>query len=154
MHLIIILYVVAGRPQTAPDPRQAPSETKGVEGWYRNSEMEKMSDERTAYIPPVQLEDLNDFKEVASEAAVIVYNPEYYQGPVMDDEPRIRRLTLSAVGVLRNGIPLTFRYMIDDVRDLERWATEILRDLERIGNVVRGSIESTRPIGELLAAWP
>jgi hypothetical protein len=116
--------------------------------------MVTMSDERTAYIPPVQLEDLNDFKEVASEAAVIVYNPEYYQGPFMDDEPRIRRLTLSAVGVLRNGIPLTFRFMIDDVRDLERVATEILQDLEHIGNVVRGSIESTRPIGELLAAWP
>jgi hypothetical protein len=116
--------------------------------------MKRMSDERTAYIPPVLLQNLDDFKEVAEEAAVIVYNPEYYQGPFTDEEPRIRRLTLSAIGVLRNGIPLTFRYIIDDVRDLERISAEILRDLEHRGNVVRGSVETTRPIGELLAAWP
>jgi hypothetical protein len=113
-----------------------------------------MSEERTAYIPPVLLDSLDDFNEVAGEAAVIVYNPEYYQGPFTDEGPRIRRLTLSAVGVLRNGIPLTFRHVIDDVRDLERIATEILKDLEHLGNVVRGSVETTRPIGELLAAWP
>jgi hypothetical protein len=113
-----------------------------------------MSDEQTAYIPPVLLENLGDFKDVADEAAVIVYNPEYYRGPFIDDEPRMRRLTLSAIGVLRNGIPLTFRYIIDDVRDLEKIAAEILKDLEHRGNVVRGSVEASRPIGELLATWP
>jgi hypothetical protein len=113
-----------------------------------------MNDEQTAYIPPVLLQNLGDFKDVAEEAAVIVYNPEYYRGPFIDDEPRMRRLTLSAIGVLRNGIPLTFRYVIDDVRDLEKVAGEILKDLEHRGNVVRGSVETARPIGELLAAWP
>jgi hypothetical protein len=113
-----------------------------------------MSDEQTAYIPPVMLQNLGDFKDVANEAAVIVYNAEYYRGPFTEDEPRIRRLTLSAVGVLRNGIPLTFRYVIDDVRDLARVASDILRDLEHRGNVVRGSLKGTKPIGELLATWP
>ncbi|MHA1943153.1 MAG: hypothetical protein ACW96M_02040 [Candidatus Thorarchaeota archaeon] len=113
-----------------------------------------MSDEQTVFIPPVQLDNLGDFKDVATEAAVIVYNPEYFRGPFTDDEKRIRRLTLSAVGVLRNGIPLTFRYVVDDVQDLERVASEILQDLGRYGNVVKGSVESSRPIGELLAAWP
>jgi hypothetical protein len=113
-----------------------------------------MSDEQTVFIPPVLLDSLADFKEVANEAAVIVYNPEYFRGPFTDDEKKIRRLTLSAVGVLRNGIPLTFRYVLDDVRDLERVASEILQDLGKYGNVVRGSVASSRPIGELLAAWP
>lgn len=116
--------------------------------------MENMSDEQTVFIPPVQLESLEDFKDVAREAAVIVFNPEFFRGPFTDDDKKIRRLTLSAVGVLRNGVPLTFRYVLDDVRDLERVAAKILRDLETLGNVVRGSVESSRPIGELLAAWP
>ncbi len=119
-----------------------------------NSEMEKMSDQQTVFIPPVHLDSLDDFKEVASEAAVIVYNPEFFCGPFTDGEKKIRRLTLSAVGVIRNGVPLTFRFVIDDVRDLERVAAEILRELQTLGNVVRGSVESPRPIGELLAAWP
>ncbi len=113
-----------------------------------------MSDEQTVFIPPVQLDSLADFKDVANEAAVIVYNLEYFHGPFTDEDKRIRRLTLSAVGVIRNSIPLTFRYVLDDVRDLERIALEILKDLEKRGNVVRGSVESSRPIGELLAAWP
>lgn len=113
-----------------------------------------MSDEQTVFIPPVQLDSLAEFKDVAAEAAVIVYNPEYSRGPFTDDDERMRRLTLSAVGVLRNGIPLTFRYVLDDVQDLERIASEILHDLEKCGTVVRGSVESPRPIGELLAAWP
>jgi len=116
--------------------------------------MEKMSDEQTVFIPPVQLDSLGDFKDVAGEAAVIVYTPEYFRGPFKDDDKRMRRLTLSAVGVLRNGIPLTFRYVIDNVLDLDRVASEILRDLQHLGSVVRGSIEGSRPIGELLATWP
>ncbi|MHA2179507.1 MAG: hypothetical protein ACXAAK_14270 [Candidatus Thorarchaeota archaeon] len=57
-----------------------------------------MNDEQTVFIPPVQLESLADFKEVAGEAAVIVYNPEYFRGPFTDDDKRIRRLTLSFCG--------------------------------------------------------
>ena len=113
-----------------------------------------MSDEQTVFIPPVQLDSLTDFKEVADEAAVIVYSPEYFQGPFMDDNTKIRRITLSAVGVLRNGLPLTFRYVLDDVQDLDRIASEILVDLEKRGTVVRGLIDESRPMGELLAAWP
>lgn len=141
---------MAGRPQTAVDPRNLHRKLWGV--WVY--EMGKMSDEQTVFIPPVHLESLDAFKEVASEAAVIVYNLEYFQGPFTDDEKRIRRLTLSAVGVLRNSIPLTFRYVMDDCRDLERSADEILHELQTIGNVVRGSVEGSRPIGELLATWP
>ncbi|MFW9787839.1 MAG: hypothetical protein ACFFE2_09780 [Candidatus Thorarchaeota archaeon] len=113
-----------------------------------------MNAEQNVFIPPVQLNRLSDFKEVATEAAVVVYSPEFYQGPFMDDQKRLRRLTLTAVGVERKGLPITFRFVLDDVRDIDRIATEILEDLEASGNVVQGSVEKSHPLGELLATWP
>jgi hypothetical protein len=44
--------------------------------------------------------------------------------------------------------------VLDDVRDIDRIAAEILADLEVSGNVVQGSMERSRPLGELLATWP
>jgi hypothetical protein len=102
----------------------------------------------------VQLTKLSDFQDVANEAALIVYSPEYFQGPFLDDHKRLRRITLTAVGVERKGIPLSFRYVLDDVREIDRIALEILGDLELRGNVVQGSVERTHPIGEMLAVWP
>ncbi|MHA1965273.1 MAG: hypothetical protein ACXACG_17965 [Candidatus Thorarchaeota archaeon] len=113
-----------------------------------------MSNEQNVFIPPVHLSSLSDFKDIAIEAAVIVYSPEYFQGPFMDDHKRIRRLTLTAVGVEKKGLPLTFRYVLDDVRDIDRIASEILDELQASGNVVQGSVEKSRPLGELLATWP
>jgi hypothetical protein len=120
----------------------------------QNSEMKNVSDEQNVFIPPVQLNSLSDFKEIANGAAVIVYSPEYFQGPFMDDHKRLRRLTLTAVGVEKKGLPLTFRYVLDDVRDIDRIASEILEDLEVSGNVVQGSVDRSHPLGELLATWP
>jgi hypothetical protein len=116
--------------------------------------MENVNAEQNVFIPPVQLNRLSDFKEIANEAAVIVYSPEYYQGPFMDDHKRLRRLTLTAVGVERKGLPLTFRFVLDDVRDIERVASEILEDLEVSGTVVHGTFEQSHQLGELLATWP
>ncbi len=116
--------------------------------------METLSDEQNIFIPPVKLSNLSDFMEVANEAAVIVYSPEYYQSPFLDDHKRLRRLYLAAVGVERKGLPLTFRYVLDDVRDIDRIAAEILKDLESRGSVVQGSIERSEALGELLATWP
>jgi len=115
--------------------------------------MDNMRNEQNVIIPPVQLSSLSDFNEVANEAAVIVYSPEYYQGPFLDDNKRLRRVTLTAVGVERKGMPLTFRYVLDDVRDIDRVASEILRDLECRGSVVQGTVEKSQPLGELLTTW-
>ena len=116
--------------------------------------MENVNSEQNVFIPPVQLNRLSDFREIANEAAVVVYSPEYYQGPFMDDHKRLRRLTLTAVGVERKGLPLTFRFVLDDVRDIDRVASEILEELEVSGNVVRGTLERSHPLGELMATWP
>ncbi|MFX1606942.1 MAG: hypothetical protein ACFFDD_13695 [Promethearchaeota archaeon] len=113
-----------------------------------------MSNEQNVFIPPVQLNNLSEFMDVAKEAAVLVYSPEFFQGPFMDDHKKLRRLTLTAVGVRRNGLPLTFRYVLDDVRDIERVASEIFEDLKVYGNLVQGLVEKPTPFGELLATWP
>ena len=121
---------------------------------FPHSEMETMNIEQNVSIPPVRLESYADFKNVATEAAVVVYSPQYYQGPFTDEPKRLCRLTLTAVGVRRNSVPLTFKYVLDDVRDIDRVASEILKELENLGNLVRGSVESSQPMGELLATWP
>ena len=128
----------------------------GNEGgvWFRSSEMKIMNNEQNAFTPPVKLDSYSDFRGLANEAAVVVYSPEYYQGPFTDEPKRLRRFTLTAVGVKRNNVVLTFKYILDDVRDIDRVASEILVELENQGNLVRGSVESSRPMGELLAAWP
>ena len=118
------------------------------------SEMEIMNYEQNVSIPPVRLDSYADFRDVANEAAVVVYSPQYYQGPFTDEPKRLCRLTLTAVGVRRNNVPLTFKYIFDDVRDIDRVAAEILKELENLGNLVRGSVESSQPMGELLATWP
>jgi hypothetical protein len=126
---------------------------EGVCG-FPSSEMKIMSNEPTVFIPPVQLDSYSDFKGLINEAALVVYSPEYFQGPFIDGPKQMRRLTLSAVGVLRKGLPITFRYVLEDVKDLDRVAAEIIEELEYRVNAVRGTIESSRPMGELLAARP
>ena len=121
---------------------------------FLHSEMEIMINEQNASIPPVRLDSYSDFKNIANEAAVVVYSPDYYQGPFTDEPKRLCRLTLTAVGVRRNNVLLTFKYIIDDVRDIDRVASEILTELENLGNLVRGSVESSQSTGELLATWP
>ena len=120
----------------------------------QNSEMEIMNTEQNVFIPPVIFETYSDFRGVVEEAAMVVYSPEYYQGPFTDEPKQLRRVTFTALGVQRRGLPMTFKYILDDVRDIERVAAEILEELEKHTNVVRGSVETSRPIGELLAIWP
>lgn len=123
-------------------------------GGFHNSEMEIMINEQNAFTPPVKLDSYSDFRGIANDAAVVVYSPEYYQGPFTDESKRLCRFTLTAVGVKRNNVLLTFKYVLDDVRDIDRVAAERILDLENLGNLVRGSVETSRPMGELLATWP
>jgi hypothetical protein len=116
--------------------------------------MKKMNDVQNVSLPPVRLDSYSEFKSVASEAAIIVYSPQYYQGPFTDEPKRLCRFTLTAVGVRRKNIPLTFKYIFEDVRDIDRIASEIVAELERLGTLVQGSVDSSEPIGELLATWP
>jgi hypothetical protein len=142
--------VVAGRPQTVETPKISIG-NEGGRG-LPHSEMEIMNTEQNVSIPPVRLDSYTDFRKIANEAAIVVYTPQYYQGPFTDEPKRLCRLTLTAVGVRRNSVPLTFKYIIDDVRDIDRVASEILMELENLGNLVHGAVESSQPMGELLAS--
>ncbi|MHA1577180.1 MAG: hypothetical protein ACTSU3_07450, partial [Candidatus Thorarchaeota archaeon] len=81
-----------------------------------------MNAETREFIPPVVLENYDDFKEYAMQAAIVTYRPEYYRGPFMDDRKRIRRVTLAAIGVRLRGLPLSFKLVIDysDLCDLSK----------------------------------
>ncbi|MBN2228112.1 MAG: hypothetical protein JW779_00865 [Candidatus Thorarchaeota archaeon] len=113
-----------------------------------------MKNEQNVFVPPIVFETYSDFRGVIDEAAMIVYSPEYYHGPFTDEPKRLRRVTFTAVGVQRRGIPMTFKYILDDVRDIDRVASEILEELENRSHIVRGTVETSRPMGELLASWP
>jgi len=113
-----------------------------------------MNNEQSVFIPPVVFETYADFQGIVEEAAMVVYSPEFYQGPFTDEPKRLRRVTFTALGVQRRGIPMTFKYVLDDIRDIDRTAAEIIEELDNRSNLVRGSVETTRPMGELLATWP
>lgn len=128
--------------------------------------MARMTESSPVYVPPVQLESFTEFKKVARDAAVVVFSPEYLSSPFLDDDRRLRRLTVAAIGVDRRNIPLTFKFTVDHEQALQRhsgldpssavsrMAAEIREELEYYGNVVQGSVESERPLGELLEARP
>lgn len=125
-----------------------------------------MTETSPVYVPPVRLESFTEFMRIARDAAVVVFSPEYVQSPFLDDERRLRRLTVAAVGVKRKDVPLTFKYVVDHEQAVEtyheldpssalaRMVSEIRQELEYYGNVVNGSVDSEATLGELLEARP
>ncbi|MHA1937374.1 MAG: hypothetical protein ACW97O_04110, partial [Candidatus Thorarchaeota archaeon] len=63
-----------------------------------------MSNENPNIVPPVVLETYEDFETFASTAALVMYSPEYFHSPFLDDQKRLRRMTLTALGVKMNGV--------------------------------------------------
>jgi len=125
--------------------------------------MEHMKNESSTLLPPVVLEDYADFKRFAKDAAVVVYSPEFFSSPFLDDQKRLRRLTLTALGVPIRGMALTFKYVFDHA-ELERYdaygesnsglLSEVINSLGCAGTLVRGTIDMESPLGEVLAMRP
>ena len=126
--------------------------------------MKKMNAETGEFIPPVILENYDDFREYAMQAAVVTYKPEYYRGPFMDDRKRIKRVTLAAIGVRLRDLPISFKLVIDysDLCDLskpceeqasevDRAISKIIADLESDCKLVRGHIDRKTSLGEALS---
>jgi hypothetical protein len=125
-----------------------------------------MEQERQTTLPSIVLENYDDFKRLAEEAALVTYKPEYFHSPFMDDEKRLRRIILHAVGVKRNGVALTFKYIFDydhiydpskswkdQVNEANQFLVQLISGLEGLGNLVQGSINSNHKIGELLTLF-
>lgn len=113
---------------------------------------------------PVLLERYEDFKEFAKNAAVVTYSTEYFDSPFLDDSRRLRRLILHAVGVEKNGLPLTFKYVFE-YADLMSGSTDwdeqtseadsrmrsMLEHLQTEYNLIKGTVESPQHSWKRLA---
>ncbi len=140
----------------------------GWEGNGRRSKLvKKMNNEIGAFIPPVLLDNYEDFRNFAVQAAIVTYKPEYFRGPFLDDHKRIRRVTLAAIGVKLRDIPLSFKFVIeyDDLWDSSRpWEEqasvvdlrieELITRLESECTLVRGAIDTLPAMGKALTARP
>ncbi len=115
------------------------------------------------YIPPVILQNYEEFKRFACKASVVTYNPQYLRSPFLDDKKRITRVTLAAVGVPVRDMPLNFVITLDygeiiqlvgiDASDTylsEDMLPALLEDLGSEIISVRGGIETGPAMGELL----
>ena len=104
--------------------------------------------ERTVILPPVVLESYEEFCDMARGATVLTYNPEYLRSPFLDDMKRLRRVTLYAVGVMMNKIPMTFKYVLNyydlppDSRDADEVLSDIIASIQSDGVAIRGAIDS------------
>ncbi|MHA1927975.1 MAG: hypothetical protein ACTSV2_05255 [Candidatus Thorarchaeota archaeon] len=129
--------------------------------------MNDMNDETGAFIPPVILDDYEDFRNFAVQAAIVTYSLDYFRGPFLDDRKRIRRITLAAIGVKLKDVPLSFKFVIeyDDLWDSSRpWEEqvsvvdlrieELITRLESECTVVRGAIDTVPAMGKALTARP
>ncbi|TFG06378.1 hypothetical protein EU522_01675 [Candidatus Thorarchaeota archaeon] len=122
-----------------------------------------MKQESTTPTPPVVLEDYADFKGFAKNAAVVVYSPEFFASPFLNDRKRLRRLTLTALGVQVEEVMFTFKYVFDhgelDIHEDTTTASddllsEIIRGLDFGGTLVCGSVDMGISLGEALAMRP
>lgn len=116
------------------------------------------------YIPPIVLENVEDFKEFARNAKLIVYNIERFSGPFKDSNDLIRRIHLYAIGVPVRGMPLTFEIVVswNDVANpdlpwheqsglIESAFAEILQDLSDLAPMVAGKIETQNAYASIYA---
>lgn len=126
-----------------------------------------LKNEQSGFIPPVTLESLDDFKEYAKQAALVLYKPEYFQSPFMDDKKRVSRVTLTAVGIVVKDVPLTFKHVLDyeafsdptknweeQTAQADRFLTDLVATLVASSNLVRGSVETEHALGQALVARP
>jgi hypothetical protein len=127
----------------------------------------KMDSETPVFIPPILLSSYQEFRKFAKDAALVVCTPEYFHAPFFGDDRRLRRITLSAVGVKIKGVALTFKYILDynsltdkcrtwddQVRDTDEAIKELMAGLDSECEVVRGTIESEPSLGEQLFVRP
>jgi len=62
------------------------------------------------YIPIVSLKDETKFFEIARDAKLVVYDTEtLVKG---DDPPKIKKITIYAIGIEKYGLPMTISYRL------------------------------------------
>ena len=125
-----------------------------------------MNKENPTILPTIELDEYEDFREVAMEAAVVTFKPDFFHSPFLDDEKRLRRVILHAIGVRRHELALTFKYTFDydsiydsskswdeQVNEANRFLSQLIAGLESVSNLVQGNISSEYSIGESLTSF-
>ena len=120
--------------------------------------------ENQVIIPPVLLEDYEDFFRYAKNAILVTYDVEYFNGPFLDDQKKFRRLTLHALGVRLENVPFTFKFVLDynstefrsskweqRTSDLDALVRNILDELSNTVRLVKGTLELQPEIGTALS---
>ena len=126
-----------------------------------------MNKESSTITQPIQLENLADFEHFAKDAKLILYSPEYFHSPFLDDAKRLRRLALMAIGVKVDGLTLTFKYVLDyeeissesktwedQTAEANKFMTSLLTSLGAKGNLIQGTLDVEPALGEALAMRP
>ncbi len=72
-----------------------------------------MQDDMPMFMTPIQLHSYGDFQKIARSATAVLYRPEYFDSPFLDDKKRVRAVTIYAVGVRLSEVLLTFKYVVD-----------------------------------------
>lgn len=124
-----------------------------------------MNKEESETLPIIVLDEYEDFKQVAVDAAIVTFKPDFFHSPFLDDAKRLRRVVLHAVGVKRKGLALTFKFTFDydriydsskswdeQVKEANQFLSQLLAGLESVSNLVQGNISSELGIGESLAS--
>lgn len=124
-----------------------------------------MNKENPTTLPTIELDVYDDFIEVAMEAAIVTFKPDFFYSPFLDDEKRLRRVVLHAIGVRRHGSALTFKYTFDydciydsskswdeQVKDASQFLSQLIASLKSVSNLVQGNVSSEYSVGESLAS--
>lgn len=122
-----------------------------------------MSSDNSLFIPPVTLFKYEEFRQFAKDAALVVCTPEYFRSPFLDDDKRLKRVTLTAIGVNVKGLPLSFKYVLDyddfhdpsrtwdeESADVTRLMSELVDEIGVTSTLVHGRVETEASWGELL----
>ncbi|MDO8123315.1 MAG: hypothetical protein Q6364_02920 [Candidatus Hermodarchaeota archaeon] len=118
-----------------------------------------MENDQMEYVPPVEVENYQQFLDYARRAAIVTFEPIYYvtpfEGDVMGNPAQwLRALRLYAIGVELNGILITLMHRINfppinldfeegilDCVAAEGQLTEIVQELETEFHAVPGAPE-------------
>ncbi len=125
--------------------------------------IEALGREQPVLIPPVVLDDYDEFCRFARDAALVTYRVEHFNGPFTDHMGRVRRVVFCAVGAMVNGVPMTFKYVFEPSYDasadwdavvcaVDRAVRTAIADLGAQTDMVRGTVESGVPLGAVLSA--
>lgn len=114
--------------------------------------------EHPVILPPIIMDDYEEFTKLAKNASLITYDLNYFRSPFLDEKPRVKRVTLWAIGVPVNGLPMTMKFSMDytevmdrsrtwseQTNEIEKTLLRLITEIEDDVPVIKGRIELDTP---------